>query len=327
MVHALAATTAPSKPVASAVAAAAAGNDSAARIPSGSSATTIDVAGRSIDLFTYKPDNYDGQRFILVFHGMLRNADEYRDHAIAMGKRYKALIVAPRFSSDQFSSACYQQGGLRVDGQIQPRDQWTWQLIPNMVAQVRSLESRPNMPFWMIGHSAGGQFLIRMAGFVDVGAERIVVANPGTYLLPSCRLEYPLGFGGLPEELAGDHALRRYLEQPITVYLGEGDTLRDEDLDTSPDADAQGLNRWQRGRGAFRCAQELAQRNGWAFNWKLVTAPSVDHDHEKMFNHGRCDEAFNLAATRPTAIVRSSRGAYRSSWAEMGNSRKAKRLL
>ncbi len=63
------------------------------------------------------------------------------------------------------------------------------------------------MPYYLIGHSAGGQFLARTSAFVDTGAARIVAANPGTHLFPVKDAEYPLGFGKLPAELTRDEQL------------------------------------------------------------------------------------------------------------------------
>ena len=109
-----------------------------------------------------------------------------------------------------------------------------------LAAEIRRREDRPDMPFYLIGHSGGGQFLIRLAAFITAGADRIVVANPGTYIFPTRDQEFPLGFGGLPPDLSSDEALRHFLAQPITLYLGKEDLERDEYLAKTPAADRQG---------------------------------------------------------------------------------------
>ena len=261
------------------------------QIPDGSGQLTIALRGTSLDLFTYKPSTYRDGPLIVVFHGVLRNADEYRDHARSMGDRFGALIVAPRFPEKEFPTSSYQEGGLIIDGKLRPRDEWTWQLVPALVDEVRKRAGRPEMPYYFIGHSGGGQFLIRLPGFVPPEAKRIVVSNPGTYLFPSRELPYPFGFGGLPDEISNDDALRRFLAQPITLYLGMEDTIRDEYFNTTPPAEQQGKTRWERGQNAYRAAQELARRQGWTCNWKLVVVEGVGHDHQAMFDHARCKDA------------------------------------
>jgi len=262
-----------------------------AGVPGGSHELTVALDGTQLELFTYKPDSYREGSLILVFHGVLRNASEYRDHARGMGDRFGALIVAPRFPEDRFPLDSYQLGGLVLNGKVQPRASWTWQLVPRIAAEIRRREDRADMPYYLIGHSGGGQFLIRLGAFVASGAERIVVSNPGTYIFPTRDQNYPFGFGGLPEEVAADDALRRYLAQPITLYLGMEDTQRDEYLSKTPEADRQGTTRWERGQNAFHAARELARRRGWAFNWRLVAVPGVGHDHEAMFDNRLCKEA------------------------------------
>jgi len=262
-----------------------------ASIPQGDSKLALDLGSAKLDVFTYKPANYDNGPLLLVFHGMDRNAEEYRDHARAMGNRFRMLIAAPRFDSVQFGARKYQQGGLIQNGKPAPRSEWTWSLVPRLADRLRAVERRPEMPYYLIGHSAGGQFLVRLTAFVPTEARRIVAANPGSDLFPTTDLPFPYGFGGLPRELNGEETLRAYLGRPLTIYLGEKDTVRDMDLDTSRQADLQGLSRNERGKNAFQRAEKLAAARGWVFRWTLIEAPEIGHDHEAMFNAPACEKA------------------------------------
>ncbi|HZH99154.1 MAG TPA: hypothetical protein VEX38_09305 [Fimbriimonadaceae bacterium] len=229
---------------------------------------------------------------IMVFHGTLRNADEYRDHARAMGERFGALIVAPKFDQERFPSIKYQRGGiLREDGSAAPTGEWTYAYIPKIAEEIRRIESKPKLPYYLIGHSAGGQFLVRMAGFMNTGAERIVAANPGSDLFPTREMNFGYGFGNLPESLSNDTVIKNYLAQPLTIYLGTADNRPDEYFDASKEAMAQGPGRHQRGLELYRRGMELAQQRGWSFNWRLVEARMIPHDHEQMFNHPICEVA------------------------------------
>ncbi len=256
-----------------------------AGIPAGSSSIEVDLGRARVEVFTYKPAGYRDGPMLVVFHGVLRNADEYRDDARAMADRFGMLVVAPRFDSTQFGAGMYQQGGLFREGKVVPRAERTWALVPRIVDELRKIEGKPDLPFYLIGHSGGGQFLVRLASFEPTGAARIVAANPGSDLFPDREMDYPYGFGNLPAEISDEAHLRRYLAQPLTLYLGTSDTVRDEDLDKSPEADRQGQNRLERGRNAYKAAEALARRKGWPFGWRLVEAPGVAHDHTAMFNH------------------------------------------
>jgi pimeloyl-ACP methyl ester carboxylesterase len=264
----------------------------AGAIPPGPSKIDVDVSGTTLEVFTYKPARFDGRRMILVFHGVLRNADVYRDHARGMGDRFNALIIAPKFDSDRFPSLLYQRGGiLRRDGTAAPKEEWTYAMIPKVAQAVRGLEQRPEMPYYLIGHSAGGQFLTRMAGFAETGAVRIVSANAGSALFPTREMPFGYGFGNLPAELSSDDILRRYLAQPLTLYLGSGDNRPDENFDSSREAMLQGEGRYQRNVESFRRAEALAKERGWEFNWQMVRAPMIGHDHAAMFDHPACERA------------------------------------
>jgi poly(3-hydroxybutyrate) depolymerase len=231
--------------------------DQPAPIPAGTGSTTVTLGATELKVFTYKPDGYDPRTstLLLVFHGTNRNADEYRDFAKPLGDKLKALVAAPLFPNNTFPNDLYQFGGLRVRGEMQPKEKWTWSLIPKIAADLRRREGRPDMPFDLIGHSAGGQFLSRMSGFVSTGARRVVAANPGSHLFPTRDQPFPYGFGGLPDELSNDDALRRHLAQPLTIYLGTGDVIQDANFPRGAEAMKQGDSRYQRGKNAFKAGQ------------------------------------------------------------------------
>jgi dienelactone hydrolase len=264
----------------------------ASSIPDGRSEVRVQAGPVELQVFLHRPANWSRERILLVMHGVERNADEYRDHAVPMGDRFGALVVAPKFDKQRFPSRLYQRGGiLREDGAAAPRDEWTYARLPEIVASVRRRADAPAAKLYAIGHSAGGQFLVRCAAFFDLGAERIVAANPGSVLLPTRDVPFGYGFGGLPSELAGDERLRAYLAAPLTIYLGTGDDRHDEWLDTSAEAMAQGSGRHQRGLALWWAGKALAAQRGWPLHWRLVEAPGVAHEHADMFAHEKCAEA------------------------------------
>ena len=263
-------------------------------IPEGEAKLDVTVRGQTLEAFTYKPKSYRGRRMILVFHGTLRDADAYRNDSERMAERFGALVVAPRFDAERFPNRKYHRGGiLNEDGTAAPKDEWTYPLIPLIAQEVQRREGK-KLPYVLLGHSAGGQFLVRLAGFYDSGATRIVAANPGSDLFPTRDQPFGYGFGGLPPSLSDDKTIRAYLARPLVLDLGTADNGHDEDLDESPEAMAQGPGRLQRGRAAFAYAQKLAKDRHWRFNWKLVETPGVGHDHGKMFDAPEAGEALGF---------------------------------
>lgn len=102
-----------------------------------------------------------------------------------------------------------------------------------------------------------------MAAFLPGAPCRIVAANPGACLFPTRDLPFPYGFGGLPQNLCDDDAMRAYLAAPLTLYLGTGDTVQDKEFEKSPLAMKQGSTRLERGRACFEMARMLAAKKQW----------------------------------------------------------------
>jgi dienelactone hydrolase len=261
-------------------------------LPKGPGKIECPNGAEPIIAFTYKPPTYRDGPLLVVFHGVQRNAEDYRNFAITMAERFGAIVVAPLFDSERFPSQRYQRGGImNKEGAAVPSDQWTYAIVPGIVAHVRALEQQPELPYYLIGHSAGGQFLVRLAGFLPGQARRIVAANPGSDLFPTRDQPFGYGFGGLPDELSNDEVLRRYLAAPLTLYLGTDDIYPRPSFDDSPPAMKQGPHRLARGRACFEFAQNLARARGWTFNWRKVETPGIGHDAAFMFAAKEVEDA------------------------------------
>jgi|JI6StandDraft_1071083.scaffolds.fasta_scaffold05573_4 poly(3-hydroxybutyrate) depolymerase len=260
-------------------------------LPAGKAKLSIAVRDEAFDVFTYRPASFQNGPLLVVMHGLGRNADGYRDHAVPLADQFHALVVAPHFPKERFPTDSYQRGGVLRDGKAQPKEEWTFQRVADLIQLIREREGRADMPCFLIGHSAGGQILHRMAAFLPGDAQRIIAANPGTLLFPTRDQKYPLGFGGLPGELGSDAQIQRYLAAPLTLYLGTADVLK-KDLDVSESAMRQGKTRFERGHACFDMAKALAQERGWPFNWQLIEAPEVGHSAKAMFSHPQALKTF-----------------------------------
>jgi pimeloyl-ACP methyl ester carboxylesterase len=211
------------------------------------------------------------------------------------------IVFAPLFDKEQFPVWRYQLGGVIKDRKPLPREQWAVWIASDLVTWARLNEGRLDAPYYLFGHSAGGQFLSRVAAFaLPKDAKRIVIANPSTYVLPSTEEPAPFGLGRVFNGPEGEKQLRAYLELPITIYLGEDDT-GDEDLVQTRTAMRQGDNRLERGQFAFDMAKSIAKAKGWSFGWRMVTVGGVGHSSRRML---RADEALEaLTATKEPELV------------------------
>jgi pimeloyl-ACP methyl ester carboxylesterase len=239
------------------------------------------IDGEGFEIFTYRPAGCAAPSVLMVFHGNGRTAESYRNSAEEIADRGCFSIYTPLFERDRFPSWSYHRGGIVQDGKVLPHDEWTVDVVDDLLDWARDQEGRPEARGFLFGHSAGGQFLSRVAAYaLPEHVERIVIANPSTYVMPSTEEDVPYGFGGLPEGTAREW-LQTYLAAPVTIYLGLEDT-GDEDLTMTEAAQRQGENRLERGQHVFDEARRVADENGWDFNWQLVYAEDVGHTARGM---------------------------------------------
>lgn len=232
--------------------------------------------GRPVNLKADRP-------VVIVMHGVRRNADEYRDqwHDLAVAHRF--LLVVPEFSDRDFPEAeGYNFGNVYgPDGAIQPRSVWAFEAIEPIFDEVRRRYGMSAEGYALYGHSAGAQFVHRFLFHVpEARVTRAVAANAGWYTMPDPEIAFPYGLQG---SAVGPDRLRRALQLPLTVLLGEEDTDPEHpSLRRSPEALAQGPHRYARGEAFYETGRAAAQRLGVPFGWRLATVPGADHDNRKM---------------------------------------------
>lgn len=253
---------------------------------------SVRLGGEDVEVFTYRPGDCEAAGLLIVFHGMSRNADDYRDHARGIADRHCWVVFAPRFDAERFSIWRYHGGGVVSESGPQPPELWTVHLVAPLVAWARRSAAAPSLPVYLFGHSAGAQFLSRTAAFAALpGVRRIVIANPSTWVMPDLGEPLPFGFAGVPEGLDAEGLLAAYLRQPVTVYLGAEDT-GEENLYREPEGLRQGRNRLERGRNVYDAALAAAERYGLACNWQLVEAAGVAHSAQAMLDAPAAARAF-----------------------------------
>lgn len=252
------------------------------------------LRGVPITVYTYRPTGCSDPALLFVFHGLGRGAAAYRNSARKLADERCMIVFAPLFDKERFPSWRYQRGGIIHDRMLLPREQWAVAYVADLVSWARQTEGNQTAPYYLFGHSAGAQFLSRVAAFQPpLDASRIVIANPSTYVLPSMKEPAPYGLGGIYGPAEGEKQLKTYLELPITIYLGGEDT-GDEDLAQTATAMRQGENRLERGELTFEAAKSLASAKGWNFKWRLVTAPGVGHTARGMLEADEVTEVFDL---------------------------------
>lgn len=250
--------------------------------------------GESIKVEVYQPKIND-PNILFVHHGSSRST--YSSGSERLADKEGLAVFSPIFPKSNYDNDEYQRGGIFDSrGRLLPEDQWTTRLEEPMVDWARS-QIPGDEDVYLFGFSAGAQYLNRVAAYErPQDIDRIVIASPSTWVLPSLTEDGPYGFDGLGTDAQERQMLKEYLALPMTVLLGsKDDNPNDSDLATGAAAMRQGANRLERGINTFEMGQEVAEENGWAFNWTLVIADGVGHSGSAMLRAPEMAEAL-----RPT---------------------------
>jgi hypothetical protein len=230
-----------------------------------------------ISVYCYRSANWaPGRPIVFVFHGMNRNAGDYRESWEGFADTDGLLIVCPEFTDAKYPGSRYYNTGNIMDktngkGHLQPKDEWVFPVVDRIIRDVKERMGAGNSPVAVFGHSAGAQMVHRYALFGG--------PTEAALIMPDETVRFPYGLDGVP---LSDEELTAAFAKPVVILLGDADTKRTENLRQTPEADAQGMNRLERGKNFFAIAQEKAIEMGVPFNWQAATVAGVGHDGAAM---------------------------------------------
>jgi poly(3-hydroxybutyrate) depolymerase len=235
-------------------------------------------------VFLYRPAAWTAaDRILIVMHGLQRDADRYRDEWERQAERGNLLVVVPEFSAAKFPGRATYNFGNVVDAENrpQPPERWVFGVIDRVFDEVRRRTGATRTSYFLFGHSAGAQFVHRYLLLAPTTrADLIVVANAGSYSMPTADVAFPFGLGGVPVTA---ESLRAVFARRVVVLLGDQDTNPNHpSLPRDPEAMAQGPHRFARGHAFFAAAQAAAERLGAPFAWRLEIVPGVGHSDAGM---------------------------------------------
>jgi pimeloyl-ACP methyl ester carboxylesterase len=237
-------------------------------------------ADRPVEVLYYLPASGELRTMPVVF--VLEGAD--RGHTYLMegwkeeAESRKFIVAIPHFDATLYPLADYQETGVFGANHTvlkEPALQ-TSALIDKLFEHLQALLPIEAKKYLLYGHSAGGQFVQRSLLFYDSPyVEKAVIASPGWYTFPDAAQAFPYGVADVP--YITEERIRRYLERDILLQLGAADTIRESFLRKTPEAEAQGRNRLERGRTFYDYLRQLCETKGWTFRWQKREVPGVGH--------------------------------------------------
>lgn len=139
-------------------------------------------ASKPLKAWYYRPPHLsDTAPIVFVMHGVKRDADNYRNTWMAAAELFGFLLICPRFHKSDYSQAAYQLGNLADgSGELLPENEWTFGVVERLFDFVKKTTGNTSERYHIYGHSAGAQFVHRLALFVpEARYATAVAANAG----------------------------------------------------------------------------------------------------------------------------------------------------
>ena len=249
--------------------------------------TGVNFGNRPLEVFYHVPQgNAKDMEVLFVMHGASRNGDDYFRWTIEVADKYGFVLLAPSFPAELYPTREYQEGNIvDQDNVFHSPEKMTYQLIDDIFEYVFNHTDLKIKRYNIIGHSAGGQFVHRLMQFSESQyIDKAVACNPGWYTFPDETIDFPYGIAGYTDDPKSYR--KRYYGRDLTILLGTADTIRDRSFRVTPEADLQGLSRFERGQTFFNENRKVAMEEGVLFNWKMKFIDGIDHNGSIM-----CPEA------------------------------------
>ena len=243
------------------------------------------LSDKPVSIHYYIPDFIDRSNapILFVFPGMNRNANTYRDTWISLADEKGIMIFSFEFSTTYFPNSISYQQGFVIDenGTLIDESLWSFSVVEPVFDFIKESLSYNLNYYDVFGHSGGAQFVHRFILFKPFSRVRkAIAANSGWYTVPDTTINYPYGLNGVNySNINLIHSFGKNLE----IHLGLLDNNpNDPSLRKTPEANAQGLHRLDRGRYFMIKSDSIAQYHNSSFNWVKKEVPNVAHDHAGM---------------------------------------------
>ncbi len=244
-----------------------------------------DWNGPAIDVRLFVPQQATPDTPILfVIHGWSRDVERYYNDWSALAKEKGFIAVVPHYPIDDFPTANEFNQGHVFDaetGEFRSPDTWTFASIEAVFDDVVSRLGSSEEQYTIYGHSAGSQFVHRFLWHVPgTRAKRYLAANAGWYTMPDDTVDYPYGFRN--SNISRDQ-MAAALKRDVVLMLGREDTAtQSSSLRNTPEAKAQGANRYLRGLTMYHNARTVAEDLGVEFGWTLQVVDDAGHVNAEM---------------------------------------------
>ncbi|MFH0867618.1 MAG: PKD domain-containing protein [Bacteroidota bacterium] len=268
--------------------------------------------------YYYKPTTYDPSVSLLLFaiHGNGGNGLSPINDLQIIAERRKAIIISPNIGGSDLGYCCRQQEPVYLCGDTMSGCSYygaASDVFKQVYRHTLERENRDSIQSYLIGFSAGGQFvsrymLIRQAYPDSIPLQMAVSSSAYFYTFPTDTLNgvemiYMCGFAPNPgywdpyPGLLCPGAISFYIffcnKQTIQYYneiygvlICNADTQYLNDT-VSPCSMEQGTNRYERAKNFYNFCDTNAVNIGTVLQWRYDSVAGVGHNQNAMYNTKR----------------------------------------
>ena len=254
--------------------------------------------------YAYVPTTLpDKPEILVVVHGTPPkdgtaewNAHYYAANWVNFAEEQGYLLIAPAFNQEDFSSrrGDFAKSGYRgLFGREIGADEWVLRLVK---AHQRAFGAGDE-PFYLYGHSAGGQFTGRFLVTHPESVKKAVITAAATYPQPTTEVAWPFGMGELHTKIEWDSDTidqvdvvpdqQKWLaatQVPLTVIVGLNDTA---ELPPALIPGQKGKNRYLIARNWTQDMAAFAEANGLESRFRFEIIPGQGHSMSSLLPYSQ----------------------------------------
>jgi poly(3-hydroxybutyrate) depolymerase len=214
------------------------------------------------------------------------DAHYYVTQWLDFAEKYGYILIAPAFNQKNFSSRLgdHAMSGYRgLFGRKIGADEW----VLRLVRAHQQAFGAASAPFYLYGHSAGGQFTGRFLVTHPESVKKALITAAATYPQPTTEVAWPFGMGELHADIEWDAETINHVDiapdkqkwlaatqVPLTVIVGLNDT---EELPVELIPGQKGRNRYIIAQNWIQDMATFAEANGLKSRFKLTIVPGRGH--------------------------------------------------
>ena len=254
--------------------------------------------------YTYVPTTLPAEPEILVVvHGTPpenetaeSNAQYYLANWIDFAQEHGYILIAPAFNQEDFSSlqGDHALSGYRgLFGRRIRADDWVLRLVKAYQQAI----GVANEPFYLYGHSAGGQFAGRFMVTHPEMVKAAVITSAATYPQPTTEVAWPFGMGELHTDIEWDAETIQHVDivpdkqkwltatqVPLTVIVGLNDNV---ELPSALIPGQKGKNRYVIAQNWIQDMAAFAAANGLESRFSLDLIPGQGHSMSGLISYSQ----------------------------------------